>query len=102
MLPMSDAYGMSVVLSVSVVVQRLIDGSMGDVTDCPDDMLNCFVMVLMNEGCEICIIPSSWFLLIWMLSNQLGSPRSDISKLPLRSLIIQSMAFWELVLIDHH
>ena len=69
MLLMNDVYGMSVVLSASVVVQRLIDGSMGEVMDHPDDILNCFVIVLMNKGCEMCIIPSLWFLLIQMLSD---------------------------------
>ena len=69
MLLMSDAYRMSVVSSASVLAHRLIDGSMGDVTDCPDDMLNCFAMVSMNEGCKMCIIPSFQFLLTQMPSK---------------------------------
>ena len=48
---------------------RLIDESMGDVIDRPDDMLNLLVMVSMNKGCEMCIVPRSQFLLILMPSN---------------------------------
>ena len=83
------------VSSLSVVMQRSIDGSMGDVTDCPDNMVNFLAMVSMNEGCDRCIVPRSRFLLILMPSSRLGSPRSDILKLPLMLLTIRSMDFWE-------
>ena len=83
------------VSSLSMAVRRSIDGSMGDMIDCPDDMLNLLVMVSMKEGCDMCIVPRSQFLLILMLSNRLGSPRSDISKLPLMSLTIRFMDSWE-------
>ena len=54
-------------------------------------MLNRLVTVSMKDGWEMCIIPSSLFLLIRMSSNRFDSPRSWIWKLPLMSLTMCSM-----------
>ena len=61
---MSDAYGISVVLSVFVVTRRSTDGSMGEEIDLPNEILNLLVIVLINEGCDMWIVPRSWFLVI--------------------------------------
>ena len=56
---MSDAYGMSMVLSVLVDEWRSADGSMGDETALPDVMSKWRAMVLMKEGCDMWIVPRS-------------------------------------------
>ena len=66
-------------------------GSMGEVMDLPGEMSNRLAMVLINEGWEMWMVPSSRFLVIQMPSSQSGSPKSSISKLPLILLIISSI-----------
>ena len=53
MLPISEAYGMLSVFSVDVEVRRSSVGSMGEVMDLPDEMLNRLAIVLINDGWEM-------------------------------------------------
>ena len=90
-LTISDAKGISTILSLFVAIQRSDAGSMGDATALPDVMLKHWAMVFMKESCEICIIPSSLSHTILIPSRWLGFPKSCISKLPLISHIILSI-----------
>ena len=78
MLPMRDAYGMLTVSSAFVAVLRSSEGSIGDVTNHPEEMLNHLVIVSMKDRWEMCIVPSSQFLLIQIPSSHFGSLRSYI------------------------
>ena len=64
MLPMRDAYGMSVVLSAFMATRRLTDGSIGEVIDLPNEVLKLLAIILIKEGCEMWTIPNSQFLVI--------------------------------------
>ena len=79
---------MSMVSLALVDVYKFADGSIGDRIALPWVMSNRHAIVSMKEGWEICIVPSSWSLEILMPSNQSGSPKSFISKLPSMSLTI--------------
>ena len=71
-------------------------GSIGDDICLPGVMSNRLAMVFMNEGWDKCIVPSSLSLWIFIPNNQVGSPRSDISKLPRMSLTILDIREGEL------
>ena len=61
-LPISEAYGTSTDSPMLDLERRSTDGSIGDITDCPDEMLKHLVIMLMNDGCEICIVPRPYAL----------------------------------------
>ena len=65
---------------------------MGVQIDLLGGTLNCFDRVDINEGCEMWIVPWSQSWMICMPKSWLGSPRSWISKLPLISWTIFSIA----------
>ena len=90
-LPISDAYGMSIISSLSVAVFRSADGSIGEETVLLELISNCQVMVFMNEGCEIWMVPMFLSHVILIPSSLSGVPRSCISKLPLMLQIILSI-----------
>ena len=83
---------MSTRLSVMLDARSSLDASMGELICRPADTSKRFAMVDMNDGCDRCIVPISLFLEILMPSNQSGLPRSWISKLPLMSFTILSIA----------
>ena len=78
MLPMRDTYGMSTVSSAFVAVLRSSEGSIGDVTDHPEEMVYYLAIVSMKNSWEMYIVPSSQFLLFQIPSSQFGSLRSCI------------------------
>ena len=94
---MSDAYEMSTVLLVSVDVWRSMDGSMGDETALPDVMSEWHVMVLMNDGYDMLIVPRSQSHVILIPSRWSGLLRSCMSKLPPISLTTHSIDLVQLV-----
>ena len=68
------------------------DASIGELICCPAETPKHFAMVDMNNACDRCIVPISLFLEILMPSSLSGLPRSWISKLPLISFTILSIA----------
>lgn len=69
-------------------MSRSADGSIGDETALPGVMSKQHAIVLIKDGCDICIIPRSWSCAILIPSRWSGLPRSCISKLPPISLTI--------------
>ena len=97
MLPMSEAYPISIVfLEVLTSVRSSMRGSIGDDICLLGVILNRLEMVYMNEGWDKCMVPSSLSLWIFIPNNQVGPPRSDISKLPQMSLTILDIREGEL------
>src|SRR3979490_3034437 len=94
---MSEAYPMSIVfLEVLTSVRSSMRGFIGDDICLLGVMSNRLAMVFMNEGWDKCMVLSSLSLWIFIPNNWVGSPRSDISKLPQMSLTILDIREGEL------